>query len=203
MEAGVAHPLELEPRRVTFAQRLEQALAVRLSELLPLGQLGLQRPQLRARTSPASAAPRSTTASGVSAGVRRTEPPPLLLRRTEARLRDEPLVLGPLLGHLSPQRRELLLGLGPGGRDLFEGSTLGERDGAGLGRGLRVRPATAASSSAAALRPFAAPGATLTTARSKTGAAGSFAAVRLATISSNVCLAGALGSVGVLSGPPF
>ena len=62
---------------------------------------------------------------------------------------------------------------------------------------------TAASSSVVAFRPFAAPGVTVTTSCRKTGAAGSFAAVRLATISSNVCLAGALGSVGVLSGPPF
>jgi hypothetical protein len=43
---------------------------------------------------------------------------------------------------------------------------------------------------------------TLTTSCRNTGAAGSFAAVRRATISSSVCFEVDSGCVGVLSGPP-
>ena len=127
VHACVAHALQLEPRRVALAQRLQQTLTVRLPELLALGDLGLQRPHLRRET--------RTGARHLPGRVRRrvrrvtvdrcVEPTPLLLLRAEPRLGNQPLVLRPLLGELAPEGGELLLGGGPLGGDLLERAALG------------------------------------------------------------------------------
>ena len=139
VQARVTHALELEAGRVALAQRFEEALAVGLAELLPFGQLRLQRAELgREARGLRRGRAGGRLIRGRLRGRRRTHPPALLLRGAEARLRDEALVFGTLLGHLPSQRPELPLGLGARGGDLLERTSLRERDGARFGGRLRV-----------------------------------------------------------------